>query len=116
MFSIVSRFSSLFSGIFVSLLSLNAQVVTVSPSFPTETTPIVITFDAKQGNGGMAGFSGVVYAHTGVITNNSTSNTDWKYTKGSWGTANAPVLTSIGNDKYTLSISDILAYYGVPSG
>ena len=116
MFSIVSRFSSLFSGIFVSLLSLNAQVVTVSPSFPTETTPIVITFDAKQGNGGMAGFSGVVYAHTGVITNNSTSNSDWKYTKGTWGTANAPILTSTGNDKYTLTITDIRAYYGVPSG
>ena len=64
----------------------------------------------------MAGFSGVVYAHTGVITNNSTSNTDWKYTKGTWGTANAPILTSIGNDKYTLTISDIRAYYGVPSG
>ena len=51
-----------------------------------------------------------------IITNNSTSNTDWKYTKGTWGTANAPVLTGIGNDKYTLSISDIRAYYGVPSG
>ena len=116
MFRIVSRFLLLFSGIFLSLLGLNAQVVTVSPSFPTETSPIVITFDAKQGNRGMAGFSGVVYAHTGVITNNSTSNSDWKYTKGTWGTANAPVLTNIGNDKYTLTITDIRAYYGVPSG
>jgi 1,4-alpha-glucan branching enzyme len=116
MFKVLSRFLLLSLVLILSFLDLKAQVVTVSPSFPTESSAIVITFDAKEGNGGMSGFAGVVYAHTGVITNNSTSNTDWKYTKGTWGTANAPVLTGIGNDKYTLSISDIRAYYGVPSG
>ena len=92
------------------------QVVSTAPSFPTVDDPIVITFDASEGNGGLSGFTGKVYAHTGVITNNSTSPSDWKYTQGTWGTANAPEMTSIGNDKYTLSIPNIKSFYGVPAG
>ena len=99
----------------ISFTSL-AQVVSTSPVFPTISDAITITFDATEGNGGLAGFAGTVYAHTGVITNLSTSSSDWKYTQGTWGTANAPVLTSIGNDKYTLDIADIKTYYGVPAG
>ena len=93
-----------------------AQVVSTTPSFPTITDAITITFDAAEGNGGLAGFTGTLYAHTGVITNLSTSNSDWKYVQGTWGTANAPLMTSIGGGKYTLSIPDIKAFYSVPAG
>lgn len=103
----------------ISLLlgsQLSAQVVTTSPAFPTITDAITITFDAAEGNGGLSGFTGTIYAHTGVITNLSTGSSDWKYVQGTWGTATAPIMTSIGGDKYTLSIPDIKAFYGVPSG
>lgn len=93
----------------------SAQVVTTSPAFPTITDAITITFDAAEGNGGLDGFAGTVYAHTGVITNLSTSSSDWKYVQGTWGTATAPVMTSIGGGKYILTIADIKAFYGVPA-
>jgi 1,4-alpha-glucan branching enzyme len=103
----------------IAILASNlgfGQVVATSPSFPTISDAITITFDAAEGNGGLAGFTGAVYAHTGVITNNSTSPSDWKYTQGTWGTSNAPILTSQGNDKYTLNIANIKTFYGVPTG
>lgn len=92
------------------------QVVSITPNFPIISDAITITFDANEGNGGLSGFTGKVYAHTGVITNLSTSPSDWKYTQGTWGTSNAPELTSIGNDKYTLSIPNITSFYGVAGG
>lgn len=92
-----------------------AQVVTSTPSFVTESGSCVIVFDAAQGNKGLLGFTGEVYAHTGVITNLSTSSSDWKYVKAVW-TENitACKLTSLGNNKWQLTISpDIRTFYGV---
>ncbi|HLK98358.1 MAG TPA: alpha-amylase family glycosyl hydrolase, partial [Hymenobacter sp.] len=60
---------------------LRAQVVTTQPVFFQDTTPITLTFDATQGNGALAGFTGPVYIWTGVVTNLSTSPSDWKYVK-----------------------------------
>jgi len=64
----------------ISFTSL-AQVVSTSPAFPTISGSIPIIFDATEGNGGLASFTGTVYAHTGVITNFITSSGDWKYTQ-----------------------------------
>ncbi len=92
-------------------------LVGTEPPFPLESTELVITFNAMLGNGGLAGYDGDVYAHTGVITNLSTGNSDWKYVKTEWG-ENTPEtkLTLIDSNLYELSIPDIRAYYGVPSG
>jgi hypothetical protein len=60
---------------------------------------------------------GDVYAHTGVITQNSTSGSDWKYVKTNWG-QNTPAtrLVRISTNLYKLTISpNIRAYYGVPA-
>ncbi|MEN8224035.1 MAG: alpha-amylase family glycosyl hydrolase [Bacteroidota bacterium] len=92
------------------------QVVTSDPAFPITDMPATITFDATQGNGGLAGFTGDVYAHTGVITEHSASGSDWKYVKTDWG-VNTPEtkMTRIADDLYTLEIvPDIRNYYGVP--
>lgn len=94
-----------------------AQVITVEPAFPTSNDEVLLTFHADQGSGGLAGYTGDVYAHTGVITNNSTSGSDWKYVISGWG-VNIPKakLTRIDTDTYTLSISpDIRSFYGVPT-
>ena len=92
----------------------NAQVVLPDPTFPSSQDNITLTFDATLGNTGLQGFQGSVYAHTGLITDQSTSGSDWKYVQGTWGTNNAPLMTKISENKYTLNIGDIYAFYGAP--
>ncbi len=99
------------------LLTLQSwgQVVTTEPAFPMVDEPVTIIFDATQGNGGLAGYTGDVYAHTGVITNLSVSGSDWKYVKSGWG-ENIPdcKLTRVAPDLYELEIQpSIREYYGV---
>ena len=97
--------------------SANAQVVTSDPAIPTDSKPVTITFYADRGTGGLAGFDGDVYAHTGVITNESSGGSDWKYAP-TWGDNSAKYkLTRTATDVYTLEISpDIRQYYGVSEG
>jgi len=93
----------------------SAQVVTYEPAFPTIDDPITVYFHADEGNRGLQGFTGDVYAHTGVITSSSTSPSDWRYVKTNWG-QNTPdtKLERIGPDLYRFHIEDIRAYYGIP--
>ena len=95
----------------------NAQIVTLNPTFATsETNGVILTFNADQGTAGLIGQS-TIYAHTGVITNLSTSNSDWKYVIAPWAT-NLPkaLLTRVGNtNAYTLNIGNIRSFYGVPT-
>src|SRR5690554_1131101 len=101
------------------LFSLNAQAqVSTSPAFPMETTPVIIFFDAAKGDGGLAGYTGDVYAHTGVITDKSDPSNpgDWKYVKSDWGENLASTkLTRISANVYRLDIPNIRSYYGVPA-
>ena len=91
---------------------LIAQVVSLNPAFPTQTDNVTITFDAAQGNSALLGQT-VVYAHTGVITNLSTSSTDWRNVIGNWGTDDARVkMVSIGNNKFQLTFN-INTFYGI---
>ncbi len=95
-------------------IKLTAQVVTTLPQYATQNDSIIITFDATQGDGGLAGYTGDVYAHTGVITNLSTSDTDWRYVIGDWGNdSNQPKLTRIGTDLYQLVIGFPRVFYNV---
>jgi len=115
----------MFKTIYISLITfiasigfVNAQLITVDPAFPSDQDEVVVTFDASLGSGGLAGYSGSVYAHTGVITENSTSGTDWKYVKASWS-QNIPEckMTNLGNNKWELTIGpSIREYYGVAEG
>ena len=100
----------------IPVASVCAQVVTTDPPYPLANEPVTVIFDATQGDGGLAGFTGDVYAHTGVITEFSANGSDWKYVKADWG-VNIPdcKMTRIGNDRYQLDIDpDIIQYYGVP--
>jgi glycosidase len=97
-------------------LAIHAQVITSLPPFPTINDSVVVIFDATQGDGGLAGFTGDVYAHTGVITDKSTSSTDWKYVIADWP-VNLPKakLAKIGADLWQLNIGNIRQYYGIPA-
>lgn len=101
-------------------LGVYAQVLTATPAFPNVNNQVTVTFDATQGNGGLANCNCDVYVHTGVITSASTSSSDWKYVTTTWGQANALWrMTPVPNqpNKYTYTIGpSIRQYYNVPNG
>ena len=106
------------TSLFVVLVSINHSIAQVypDPAFPHEGESVTIYFDASKGNLGLQGFSGDVYVHTGVITDQSSGLTDWKYVKTEWGENTAATkLTRISSDLYSFTISDIRSYYGVPN-
>jgi glycosidase len=92
------------------------DVVITDPAFPMYNGSVTVYFNAALGNGGLFDYVGDVYAHTGVITNLSTTNSDWKYVKAEWG-ENTPEtkLDSIGENLYSMQINNIRQYYGVPA-
>lgn len=107
--------------LFLSLLglilhfSLTGQILDVSPIFPQQNSTVTIIYDATEGNGALVGLS-PVYGHIGVITDQSTSPTDWKYVQGSWGTPDPDVLmTDLGNNKHSITYN-ISSFHGVPGG
>ena len=102
-------------------LAVSSQVITTDPVFALASAPVVITFHADRGDMGMKDYTGDdVYAHTGVITNLSSGQSDWKYVvSGTWSTTVPPPdkvkLTRVDANTYTLTISpSIRAFYGVP--
>lgn len=112
-------------GIFLYILMLCgfnatfAQLIVTNPAFPAEDEPLIVTFNAQEGNGGLQGYNGDVYAHTGVITNLSSGPSDWKYVKTDWGQNTTETkLSRIAADLYQFSTgsNSIRDYYGVPAG
>ncbi|HOP05301.1 MAG TPA: alpha-amylase family glycosyl hydrolase, partial [Tenuifilaceae bacterium] len=103
----------LFCLILVFYLTKVLGQVTAYPTLPTASDEVVITFDATQGSGNLAGYTGDVYTHTGVIIEGSSA---WQYVIGSWGNnSTQPKLTRIENDIYSLTISpSIREFYKVP--
>ncbi len=116
----------LFVVLFSVTIGMNgmAQLLTLSNNFPTESTSnLLITLDATKGNKGLNGVNGSttpIYVHTGVITNLSSTPTNWRYVKANANfNAAVPALqaTSLGNNRWSFTISgDIRTFYGVPSG
>ena len=102
----------------LSAISTTAQVVTTSPATVTQSSGgVVITFHADGGNKGLMGVtsSTPVYAHTGVITNQSKSSSDWLYAP-TWGDNDAKYkMTYVSDNTWTLTIPDIRSYYGITS-
>ncbi|MFT4535063.1 MAG: hypothetical protein ACJA1A_001604 [Saprospiraceae bacterium] len=91
-----------------------AQIVSLDPAFPKRDETVTITYDATQGNGGLTDVS-QVYLHTGLITSESNSPSDWKFVVGNWGTDDPRVkMTNIGNNKHQLSFI-INDFYEVPT-
>jgi 1,4-alpha-glucan branching enzyme len=99
--------------IFSSQISWS-QIITTSPSFPTESSEITITFDSSQ-ESRLGTFSGDLYAHTGVFIEGST---DWQHVIGTWeDNSSQPQLTNKGNGIYELVITpNITDYYSVTNG
>ncbi len=92
------------------------SLVSSDPAFPLEDSTVTVYFNAAFGNGGLFNYTGDVYAHAGVITNLSANSTDWKYVKTAWGENTSETkLTRTDDNNYSLTLSDIRAYFGVPA-
>jgi len=103
--------------LFLLIASLTySQTTTTSPTIPTVSDAVTITFDATGSP--LEGYSGDVYAHTGVLTTASVTNDDWKHVIGTWGNnTTQPKLTRTGTNTYQLVISpDVTSYYGINVG
>jgi glycosidase len=101
----------------LGIFNSQAQIIALSPVFATENDTVVITYDATQGNSALVNLGPPdMYAHTGVITDKSTSNADWRYVQGNWGTDHAKVkMTYLGKNIYQIKFH-IRSFYSVPSG
>ena len=123
---------ALYTAIVAALLLLvspaAAQIVTTSPSpLQEDSKNVVLTYNASspQGNDGLRGLpsSQIVYAHIGVITTKSASNSDWRYVLTPWPESDGSNAQYANTDKnklrflttnlYQLSIGDIRSYFGI---
>ena len=104
--------------VFGGIFTASAQLVTTTPDFPLEGKEVTVVFDASLGSGGLIGYTGNVYAHTGVITNNSKNESDWKYAPSKWGDNSEKYkMRSLGNNKWEFKLTpSIREYYGVHAG
>jgi len=103
---------------FFFAIAINAQVITSNPVFFNVNDSVEIIFDASLGNRGLQGYGGnEIFAHTGVITTQSTSNSDWRHATPNWGNNSDRFrLTRMEGetDKWILRLSpSIREYYGL---
>lgn len=103
----------------MTAVGMRGQVTTTPPLLQENSSGVVIYYHADQGNKGLINTpaNGDIYAHTGVITDKSTSLTDWKYVVANWDT-NTPKckMTYVEPNLWKLEIGDIRTFYGVPAG
>ncbi len=110
---------SILAAVMLLLVGTNLYAqVSCTPIFPSATdNNVVITYDAALGNRALVDATGDVYIHTGVITNQSTSPTDWRHVPMAWASTDTRwKMTPIGNNKYTFNIGNITNFYTVPGG
>ncbi len=92
-----------------AIATTHAQLLSWSPAFIQESsTPITITMNANYGNKGLLNYATTsdVYVHIGVITNKSTSPSDWKHAPFTWGTTNAAAhCTYLGSNQWQFTIT-----------
>ena len=91
-------------------------LISTDPAFVTEAMTEDITVVLNVAGTAADGFKGDLYAHTGVLTDKSTSNGDWKYVLSDWG-ENIPEckLESKGDNIWYYTIKGgVHAWYGVP--
>ncbi len=103
------------------LFSINASaaIIEANPLYPTVNDSVYITFHVDRCGCNLMGYTGDIYAHTGLITTASTNSDDWKHVHPSvWGTNTAATkLSKINSTTYVFHITpDISNYYGVSGG
>lgn len=96
--------------LFLSLFTLTLfSQVSTTPGTPTINDEIKITLTTT--GTGLDGFTGDIYAHTGVTVNGN----QWQSVIGSWGSnSTQPKFTKINDTTYELTITNnVYSFYGV---
>ena len=92
-----------------------AQVYT-NPVLPTLNDTITIFFQADFGSGGLENYDGDIYVHTGLITSESQSSSDWKYVVADWDENIERLKMQRSSDNpnlYSLKIGLISEFYNI---
>ena len=94
------------------------QLLSWSPQYIQESsTSVDIICDATLGNKGIKDYTPTtdIYVHIGVITTASTSSSDWKGAKFTWGTTTAAAnAVYLGSNKWKFTITGGLrTYFGI---
>ena len=118
----MKKFAILLLASFI-VLSATAQqrLLTWAPEFAADNSSITITVDCNKGSQGLLNYEGGnsnnVYVHIGVITSVNPVAGAWQYVPFSWGSTTAAAkATPLGNNKYSYTITNIRAFFGVPAG
>ena len=91
-------------------------LISTDPAFVTEAMTEDITIILNTKGTAADGFTGELYAHTGVLTDQSTTTGDWKYVLADWGN-NIPEckLERVDDNLWHYTIKGgVHAWYGVP--
>ena len=100
-------------------VDINAQIVTTAPPIvQVDSKNIVITYHADQGNRALMGLPSTaeIYVHTGVITNLSTNDSDWRYAP-EWGDNSSKYqLKWVADNTWQITIPSIDSFYGISDG
>ena len=91
-------------------------LISTDPAFVTEAMTEDITIILNTAGTAADGFSGELYAHTGVLTTESSSTGDWKHVLSDWG-QNIPeckLEKKEGNLWHYVIKGGVHAWYGVP--
>lgn len=64
---------------------LNAQIAWLVPADPKPEEELTLFYNPAEGNAALKDYEGIVYFHTGVITDHSIDGGDWKHVIGNWG-------------------------------
>ena len=111
----INRLAFIYVGL-ICVKILNANVVFSEPTYSSEWDSLTIYFDASKGDRGLVDFNGRIWAHTGVITEQSTHPTDWKYVKTNWAqNTSSTELSLISNNLWKLDIGFPHIFFGVPT-
>lgn len=102
--------------LFCIAATAGAQTVTTEPSpLRDDSHGVTIYFHAAEGNGALANqaATAALYAHTGVITNTSASDSDWQYAPTWLDNSEKYRLQYVSPNLWKLDIGDIHTYYGI---
>ena len=98
-------------------INISAQVISSEPQFPTVGDSIVVYFNANEISGRgkeLATYNGTVDVHTGVLTNKSINDGDWKYVIAEWNQNPAKAQTvKVSPGLYKLTVGNPFQYYNI---
>ena len=108
-----------------------AQIIWTEPAFPTQDDVVTLYYDVSQGNAALLNEEPpcppcpFVFAHTGVITSESDSPSDWQFVHNPWPSGNNLSQANAGNvlvpvsgtvHSFDFEGMTLAEYYGVPDG